>query len=202
MANDQGLSGNALQSQRDLEERLREVEQQGASVSSTLLSLSNNVSELKVMFQKICDDSSKLNEIMHKVEGMSKTEERYDELYRKFIVLENSHNMCQDSFTRRNEDLRNLIDKVNNIDGIKLTRIESSLEDLKTSKGKVEGFGGRIFETVVIIAVIYVIWLIAAHMQPTTNPVTNPPEIKSSISDMNKSTQGLAIAGTYSSSKK
>ena len=84
-------------------------------------------------------------------------------------------------------------------EGERLTRIESSLEELKRSKGFFEGIGTDLLRTLLTIIVIYLLYLITMHIQQTPNPVTSPPEIKA---DKSTATPTEAIAGVYSSGRK
>jgi hypothetical protein len=162
----------SIQENEHLEGRIREVEVDYASLHSTVNSISQDFVEVKQLLQKIVADGFKVTEINTRLDSMDKLWNKYDELYRRFVVLEHGHEQCQKN---KIMELSQLTDISN-----KIIRIEGSLEELTKSKGKMEGFGVEIGKTLFIVLLLYMLYMIAIHIQPqeSNNPIIDTPTMQ------------------------
>jgi uncharacterized coiled-coil protein SlyX len=166
---------NNLEAHQELDIRIREIEISHSSLSSTIVSMNVNITEMKQMFQKFLIDSERISEMAGKIESITKLEKetsaigsKYDELYRKFVVLEHTCTICP--IGKVDTYIRDIGDKVN--------RIEVTLGEMKETKGKFSGFWNNISQTIITLVIIYVLYLVAMNIQSNGNPLQNAPSIK------------------------
>lgn len=161
----------------DFDERLREVEISHSSLSTTIVSMNTNITEMKQMFQKFLVDSERITEIAGKIESIQRLERdthaltiKYDDLYKRYIMTEHMCNSC--SITKVNDYIKDVSDKVN--------KIEVSISEMKESKGKLNGFWGSIAQSIVTVVLLYLLYIVATSIQINGNVIANPPDIKKS----------------------
>lgn len=161
----------------ELDSRLRDMEISHSSLSSTIVSMNGNITEMKQMFQKFLIDSERISEMAGKIESIGRVEKetqalfnKYDEMYKKLIVLEHGCNTC--TINKVNDYIKDMSDKV--------SKIESSLDELKGSKNKLNGFWNNISQTIVTIIILYLLYIVAVNIQTSGNIIANPPDIKKS----------------------
>lgn len=133
---------------QELDERLREVEKVTASITTTMTTVSQDVSELKAMFQNFMLEATKIAEIGVKVRSIDRLEDKvedldrkHDQLTNKFMTVSAEHGICQAGKTRSEDYLRELHEKFARLETGTLTQlatIQSDIGTLKTSHNKVD----------------------------------------------------------------
>ena len=166
-----------LEAHQELDIRIREIEISHSSLSSTIVSMNLNITEMKQMFQKFLIDSERISELAGKIESIARLEKetqiignKYDELYKKFIVIEHTCSTC--SIKQVDGYIRDIGDKV--------TKIEAALGEMKESKGKLSGFWSNVGQTIMTMVIIYILYMVAMNIQSNGNPLQNAPSVKKS----------------------
>lgn len=174
MTDDKVVRDNT-EAHQELDSRLREIEISHSSLSSTIVSMNGNINEMKQMFQKFLIDSERISEMAGKIESISRIEKeaqaigsKYDEMYKEFIILKHTCSTC--TINKVNDYIKDMSDKV--------SKIESSLDELKGSKSKLNGFWNNISQTIVTIIILYLLYIVAMNIQFSGNIIANPPDIK------------------------
>jgi uncharacterized coiled-coil protein SlyX len=166
-----------LDAHQELDLRIREVEISHSSLSSTIVNMNLNITEMKQMFQKFMLDSERITELAGKIESITRLEKetiainnKYDEMFRKLILLEHTCSTCQ----------------IGKVDGYikdmseKVSKIETKLDDMKESRGKFSGFWNTVGQSIVTMVIIYILYMVAMNVQSNGNPLQNAPSIKKS----------------------
>lgn len=178
------------------DERIRDVELSQASIVSTVQSINTNLTDMKNMFQKFTADSEKIaskTDAIYRVEKDNQSlAAKYDELYKKFILIEHQCNNCQIG------DVNKVITDVSK----KVDNIERAVEDIKGKDNKFSGFWNDISKTIVTIIILYILYVVANAIQTNGNIIANPPDIKKKSEKENSlilSAAEAAQLGNYSS---
>lgn len=172
-----------------LDTRLRKVELAGASTESTITGVSRDIAEIKVFMQKWLQDSSRISEIATKVEAIPRLEQqmnaalsKYDDLYKRFIILEHSHGQCTTDRTIEKSQLAELLTRMGKVEGERLTMLEQNMRDIQGSRKQVTSVIGGWAEKLIFMVMLYLIYLIVIHFTKDNAPgdmLNNPPKLKS-----------------------
>jgi hypothetical protein len=174
----------------EIEKRLRKVEIAAASAESTQLAVGRDIAEIKAFMQKWLTDSARISEIATRVEAIPRLETqmgaaltKYDELFKRVIILEHTHGQCVNDRTTEKLSLNTLINKVNKTE-TDVNNIGITVRELASSKKKAENILGGWAEKFIFIVMLYLIYLIIIHFSKDNPPgelLNNPPKLKSQI---------------------
>lgn len=174
----------------EIEERLRKVEIAAASSESTQAAIGRDIAEIKMFMQKWLQDSVRITEIAARVEAIPRLESqmnaalvKYDDLYKRVIILEHSHTMCMNTRSDEKLNLTTLTNRVAKTE-TDVNNIGVTVRDLAGSKKKAENILGGWAEKFIFIVMLYLIYLIIIHFSKDNAPgeiLNNPPKLKSQV---------------------
>jgi hypothetical protein len=174
----------------EIEDRLRKVEIAAASSESTQLAIGRDIAEIKTFMQKWLQDSVRITEIASRVEAIPRLETqlnaaliKYDDLYKRVIILEHSHTICMSNRTDEKLNLTTLTNRVQKTE-TDVNNIGITVRDLAGSKKKAENILGGWAEKFIFIVMLYLIYLIIIHFSKDNPPgeiLNNPPKLKSQV---------------------
>lgn len=134
---------------QNLDARLRAVESSTAAITTTIVNVGQDVSELKQMMQTFMAETAKIAELGAKVGTIDRVDRKVEDLDRKhdqlsnmFMSVQAEHQMCQLSKTRGEDSLISLHEKFNRLETGTLQQlavIQADVSSLKASSNKVDG---------------------------------------------------------------
>lgn len=174
----------------ELEKRLRKVELAAASTESTLGAVSRDIGDIKKFMERWVMDSTKITEIATKVEAIPRLESqmaaallKYDDLYKRFIILEHSHGQCVTDRTAEKANTNLILTRLQKTE-TDINNVGMSVRELSSSKKQVTTVISGWAEKFIFIVMLYLIYLIIIHFSKDNAPgeiLNNPPKLKSHI---------------------
>ncbi|MDD2230716.1 MAG: hypothetical protein PHY48_15120 [Candidatus Cloacimonetes bacterium] len=173
----------------NIAERLRQVEIAAATNSATVQAIGRDITEIKLFMQKWLQDSTRITEIASRVEAIPRLETqlnaallKYDDLYKRVIILEHSQTICMNGKTDEKSGIIALVGRVNQAEK-DISSMEVAVKDLTGSKKKVDTILGGWAEKFIFIVMLYLIYLIITHFtvgNPTEDFKGSLPKAKTS----------------------
>lgn len=155
------------------EQRLREVETIGTIVQTSMKAMHQDISDLKNMFSKVISDSVKIAELQAKVRTVDALYTRVENLAivvgnlnTELITIKSKHDVCMLGRGEEAKVLRDMREKISSVEsnnigvGNALNRLESSIDRLEASKGKVEGVIWKWIERIGWLIVLSVLTMV------------------------------------------
>ncbi len=150
-----------------LEKRVRDVEKLATVVQTNLGNISQNITEMKQMFQKMAAESLKVAELSTKVQAIDRLEKRNDDLttqvhslQRELLIVRSKQDNCLLSRGEEGATMKDLFNKISAIEAA-YQKMEASLDSLKQSKGRVENVLWKWVERagwILIIGLMYLLF--------------------------------------------
>lgn len=155
--------------EQSTEHRIREVENIGILLQANIKTISEDISYMKRMFERISEDSLKIAELSAKVSQIAVLENRINELSSEvsrvnsdLISMRSKHEICVLGRHEEGSVLKDLTTKLGNLQ-TNYQEIKMSLDALQTSKNKVENIFWKWFERLGWLFVASLLLLIIDH---------------------------------------